>query len=180
MHVSFLEHLIELRSWHNKQEMVNFLTTCEAGYLLLGENPKQESEFYSATIYLNRAMNRFGVGICSLGIGLTPALLPQPENSVLIFGFNSDVVGVRIPGGEIVFQLKVETLFHAFLSVHRKEMILVKDEIGIVALTQNGNVLWKFGRDVITNAVIEGDQLHLQFMDSPEVFLNLSNGSLAG
>lgn len=178
MHVSFLEHEIELRTWHNKQEMVNFIATSEAGYLLLGENPDQESEFYSVTIYLSQTTSRFGVGICSLGIGLVPVLLPQPENSMLLLGFNSEVLWIHIPDGKLAVRLELETVFHSFLPVHARGMILVKHEIGIVAIEPRGKVLWKFSRDVITKAHVEGGRLHLQFMDSPPVVLNLSDGSL--
>ncbi len=55
-------------------------------------------------------------------------------------------------------------------------MLLVQHEIGVVALTAEGQMIWDFSKDIITNTAIVEDQLHIDFMDAPPVRLNLSNG----
>ena len=136
MQLAFQEHSISLQSWPDKNEMIESLATCEAGRLLLGENDEQEIEFYSAIVHLGGdRTHQFGIGICSQGHGLIPCFLPQPEISTLVFGFNSKIIGVHIPSGTIEFTLDLDSLFYSFLELHSQKMILVKHEIGVVALT---------------------------------------------
>jgi len=172
-----MEHSIQLNVWQTKHEMISFLRSLEVGYLILGENPEQEEAFYTVSVLLGPSQkDRFGVGICSQGHGLIPALLLQPESSTLMFGFNSDVVGIEIPYGTVSFRLGLDALFYSFLPVHKRNMVLVLHEIGAVALNQKGQMMWKFAKDVVTGAVIEEEFLYLTFMDSPPIRVHLSTG----
>lgn len=177
MRITFAEHTIELRSWEQKCHMVEFLSRCEAGYILLGENQEQEAEFFSVTIYLEyAALRRFGIGICSQGHGILPCIFLQPEASRLVFGYNEEVVGVYLPDRTIVFSLSLDSLFHSFLPLYDRNMMLIFHEIGVVARTFDDRPLWNFSKDVITRATIEADVLRLEFMDSPTVHIKLDDG----
>ncbi len=43
-------------------------------------------------------------------------------------------------------------------------------------ITEHGKQLWKYGKDVITQTTINGDNLHLQFMDESAECLNIFTG----
>ncbi|MBN1886577.1 MAG: hypothetical protein JW850_01250 [Thermoflexales bacterium] len=179
MHISFAEYSLELHEWQSKHQMISSLEDCEAGSCVLGENPDQESNFYSVVVHLGQSgLRRYGIGICSQGHGLVPHLLIQPEFLRLILGFNSDIVGIRIPDGRVDFSLHLDSLFYSFLPVYNKKVILVMHESGVVSLTQNGQMIWKFEKDIITRTTIEENYLWLTFMDALPVRLNLLNGAI--
>lgn len=177
MRISFREHILELQSWPDKHEMQSALAACNAGSLLLGESSEQEREFYSVTVFLGYAgLRTLGVGICSEGHGITPGLLLQPTRSTLVFGFNSQVAGVNIADENIAFTVTLDSLFYHFLPLPEQDKFLVVHEIGAVALSSVGRILWKFNQDIVTDAVIRENRLYLDFMDSPSVCLDLGDG----
>ncbi len=176
MNIAFAEHTIELHTWENKGQMVNFLAQCEAGNLLLGENSEQERQFHTAVIRLGTAgLAQFGIGICSQGHGLTPTVLLRPNESKLLFGFNSEVVGIDLVSKQIAFTLPLDALFHAFLPLDDQNLVLVVHEIGTVALTWQGEAVWQFDEDIITNVTLEKDRLYFEFMDSSPIYLNFAD-----
>jgi hypothetical protein len=189
MNLSFAESVVELRSWGSKSEMLDYLARCDGGSLLLGEDAEREEEFYSATVHLNRATapagggepggKRFGVGVCSEGGGVSPHLLLLPEKQLLVFGLNAEVAGVSVAGRRLLFRTTFDHLpFRSFVHARRRGLILAFHEIGVVALTEEGEEVWRYDKDVITECVVDGDRLTMSFMDSPPVSLNLASGSV--
>ena len=190
MNFSFAEHIVEIQSWTTKTEMLNFLAQCDAGRLVLGKDVEQEVAFYSATVHLDYSAlansnwnaargDRFGVGLCSEGQGLRPHLLLLPEKQVLVFGFNAEVVGISVRDQEILFRIAFDYLpFRSFIHLWQQETILAFHEIGVVALTEEGKELWRYDKDVITGCTVDIRNLHLKFMDSPSVSINIASGSV--
>lgn len=180
MQVTFGNNTITLQVWETKSEMLSYLSKCEAGSLLLGEDADQEMHFYSATVRLGQAgVNCFGIGICSEGHGLTPHLLLQPDAEVMVFGFNQEVVGINVKERKINFKIPLVSLFYNFLTLNQRQLILVIHEIGVVAITEEGKEIWRYDKDIINDWVIEDDKLHLKFMDAPPVSIEISSGALA-
>ena len=176
MRISFDEHSVELCLWDTKKQMTSFLNSCGEGNLLF-ESQEQEVEFHSATVWLKGdPEHKFGVGICSEGHGLVPHILPLPMISTLAFGFNSNAVGVSFPKGEVVFSFNLDSLFYSFILVPEQKVLLIQHEIGLVALEEDGQFIWRFSRDIITNVVVEKEKIYLEFVDSPFVQLNITNG----
>ncbi|GIV96378.1 MAG: hypothetical protein KatS3mg057_1035 [Herpetosiphonaceae bacterium] len=177
MHISFINYSIELQSWEDKQSMMLFLTTCENGHLLFEEEYQQQ--FHSVTVFLDHSRsNRLGIGVCAEKHGLVPQLLLQPEHSRLVLGFNSVIVGIRVPVGELDFRLNLDSLFYSFWPLYDKNILLVIHEIGVLALSPSGQILWSFSRDVITKVDVIEDRIQLEFIDSPSINLNVVNGSV--
>ena len=180
MLVSFAQHTIELKSWETSQGMIEFLQGCDAGSpLFLGEDSAQENSFYSAVVNLdwNRAsVQRFGIGIYSGDHGLKPHLLLQPDGQTLVLGFNNEAVGVSINDKRELFRISLDSLFRSFVLLSQKKIILVFHEIGVVAIAIEGQELWRYDKDIITECRIEGESLQLKFMDSPSVNLNIPTG----
>jgi hypothetical protein len=189
MNLSFAEHVIELRSWPSKRELIDFLAHCDAGSIMLGEDAGQESEFYSAVLHLNysaislRRLNEsggrlLGIGICSENPSVKPNLLLLPERQMLIFGFNSEVVGVSVEDKEVYFRTVFDHLpFRSFIYLEQTRSILVFHEIGVAAITEEGQELWRFDKDVIVGCSMGNEMLHLDFMDSPSITLNTLTGA---
>lgn len=182
MNLSFAEHRIELHSWDTKKEMLDFLGRSE-GSLVLGENNEQEVEFYSATVHITCSKTDreaesdiFAIGICSQGLGLKPQLLLLPQKELLIFGFNSETVGINLKR-EVVFRITFDRLpFRSLIHLWQQQVVLALHEIGVVALTEEGKEVWRYSKDVLTGCTINLNQLHLAFMDSSPVTLNILTG----
>jgi hypothetical protein len=172
MYLSYGKHYIEIKSLESKNEMMNVLSKCEAGHLILGESAEQQTAFYLVTIHLGfHYRHRFGIGICSEEYGLKPHLLLQPELSKLLLGFNHEVVAVGVEDKNIHFRILLDSLFHSFLAL--EPYILIFHEIGVHALDNRGKKIWEYEADVIEDFEIIGDHLNLTFMDAPPVSLNL-------
>jgi hypothetical protein len=174
---TFGENTVQNQSWETKREMLEFLTRSTNGYVLLGENAEQAILFYSIIVCSDTLKKGcYGIGINSEGHGLKPYVLLRPEISIVILGFNSEVVGINVESREIQFRLSLESLFHSFIYLYHQKIILIFHEIGVIAITEKFLEIWRFSVDVITEYFIESDVLHIKFMDSAPVRISISSG----
>jgi hypothetical protein len=179
MYLSFKDHTLELQNWESELDMMNFLKGCDAGNLVLGMDAETKAKFYSVVVNLEWAResaHHFGIGICSEGHGLVPHMLLQPLIGTLVFGFNSEVAGFNIYEKKVHFKIKLDTLFSSFISFEKWKIILIIHETGVVSINENGQVLWKYDSDVITDCVIVDENIHLKFMDAKSIALSVLNG----
>jgi len=179
MYLSYGKHYIEIQSYESKTEMMNVLSKCEGGRLILGESAEQQTFFYLIKIHLGwNGKLLFGIGICSEEYGLKPHLLLKPQDSELLLGFNNEVVAVGVEDRKIHFRILLDSLFHAFLTLEKPKHILVFHEIGLLALDNTGQKLWEYEEDVIEDFDIIEDCLNIKFMDASPISLNLQNLSI--
>ncbi|MCI0622311.1 MAG: hypothetical protein L0387_11705 [Acidobacteria bacterium] len=179
MRVSFAGSSVELRSWESKDDLRHHLNQCAGGSLLIGESREQERSFYSAklrTEFLSEKSNEFSIGVCSEGHGLVPHLLLLPESNLLLFGVNSEVVGIDTTKRRISFRIHFESLFRCLIHLKPQALILAFHEIGVNALGEDGKNLWNYSKDVLVGGDVKGNVLKLRFMDSDPVRLDLLSG----
>jgi len=158
--------------------MMHFLSNCGDGNILLGKDAEQISDFYAVKVDSDwEGINSFGIGIYSEGHGLEPHLLVQPERNKLIIGFNSDVIGIDTTKRKVRFQIRLSSLFRSFSFLKKYSMILVFHEIGVIAVSENGQEIWSFDEDIIENCAIDNDSLSLAFLDAEPVTLNIFDGT---
>ena len=183
MLISAGEHTIKLDAWQTKRELACSLSSCDVGSILLGDDTDEARQFYSVVVYLKWPTTSgasFGVGICSEGHGLTPHLLVGSNTDLLIFGFNSEVIGISIEEKRPRFRIDLDYLFNSFIHLKKEQTILALHEIGVVALTEDGHERWRYSKDVIGGLTIEKTTLILNFVDSPPVSLDLTSGQVIG
>lgn len=174
MRLSFERHNIELKSWENKSEMLQFLENCDLGRVLLGQDAEQDKEFYSVLVRFNfSGLHCLGIGICSEGQGIIPHLLLLPKDNLLLFGFNRQVCAINLKTKNIEFQIKLDSLFSSFWEMQDIETILLFHEIGVIAINNKGKILWHSERDIIVDAIREGNDLQIYFIDQSSIRLNL-------
>jgi hypothetical protein len=189
MLLSFEEHILALQSWDSRTEMEAFLTTCDEGSLVLGADAEQHVEFHSVLIQLNECIKvageaeltpgRFGIGILSQGLGLKPHLLLIPERYELVLGFNAEIAAFNIKHRESSYRIDLNrSPFRSFVRLRELKVLLIFHEIGVLGLGEDGQVLWRHERDVITYSMIQGRRLSLHFMDASSVEIDVVNGSL--
>lgn len=188
MRYSIGEHTLETHKWETYIQMCDYLDRCDGGSILLCEEPTYEAEFYSVTAYLNYFIKdkisflesqelQFGIGLCNEVVGITPHLLWLPPNHIVV-GFDHKIAGLRIDKREIGFQVTFDTPFRSFLLLEDSEILLVFNEIGVVALQENGLEVWRYEKDVISEYTVEKNVITLLFLDSPLVKIDLLSGQL--
>lgn len=178
MRLSFPWSSIELQHWASRAGMEGHLAAFDSK-LVIGDSAGKEREFFSATIqpeFREAKARRLAVGVCSEGHGIAPQILPLPNRGLLLFGLNSEVVAIRADTGGIAYRIPLEFLFRSMVPLTDRGLVLVFHEIGVTALRENGETPWTFGRDVLEDAWLEGGTLHMTFMDSEPVAVELASG----
>ncbi len=179
MFVTFTENVVEVQEWSTKKELTRCLAQCDLGSILLGEDAEPEHKFYSALVRPQTSgLHYLGIGICSEGHGLKPHLLMQPELDIILLGYNQEVTGINIKNREVAFQIKLNSLFYYFLPLKERGIVLIVQEVDVTAITDSGKELWRYGKDLITQAAVEGEKLYLNFMDENPTCLNIISGEL--
>jgi hypothetical protein len=186
------QHAVEVNSWEDKSALLSFLKKHKTPTIILGAEADQELEFFSAIVHVDYAARSpvrkgqssntsWGIAIISEGQGVKPQLVGLPGD-LLVFGLNHQIVALSIVGGTEVFRYSFDSLFHAFIYSPKERILIVRNEIGVVALTESGNEMWRFDRDVITDCTIshETSWIELTFMDSAPVTLDLVTGHTIG
>lgn len=189
MLVAIEEHALEFHTWSDKSAMLQFVNRVDGKGLILGEDAEQELEFYSVMVYFdyackipnlrNTALKSWCIGLISEGHGLKPQLLSLP-NRTLVCGLNHQVIGISPESREIVFRHRFDTLFHAVFYLSRYPMLIVRNEIGVVALAEDGHELWRFEKDLVTDCILNEPHIELHFLDTAPVVLDLSTGQAIG
>ncbi|MBL8236684.1 MAG: hypothetical protein JNM66_04650 [Bryobacterales bacterium] len=178
MRLCFSRSSIEFRRWASRSEMEGYLAAFDC-QLVIGESAESEQEFFSATIrpvLCEATKQRLAVGVCSSGHGIEPQILPLPGRGLLLFGLNEEVIAIRADTGGVAYRIPLEFLFHFMVHLADIGLVLVFHEIGVTALRENGETPWTFGRDVLEEAWLEEGTLHLTFMDSEPVAIELASG----
>jgi len=178
MWVNFHLYTASIDAWQEERDMMAHLDTCELGRMILGETAEQKRQFYTCTFSELRPNRRFGVGICCEGHGLKPGLFLHPEQGQCHFGFNSQIAAVDIQKQRIIWERYLDSLFYAFLYVASEHILLCVHEIGVITLSLEGNTLWSYSRDVVTDVQINKGCVRLEFMDAMPTSLELLSGKV--
>jgi len=94
---------------------------------------------------------RLNIGYANIG------LIPQSVvvGKRLFIGINECLVGYNLLNGAGCFSYRMPFVFHEFIKVD--DSLIVRDEMGFIGLTLNGNELWKFGTESVIKsyAIVE-------------------------
>lgn len=155
--------------------MIEHLSQCQRS-ILIGESVDYPAGYYS----------------CSLDNGSHPVemgiITNQPETPILLLVAESQKVFVGKYGTISIFNLFSESLeltislegaFYEFVYLEKIKMILSFHELGCVALSEKGDVLWEYSTDdVLEDWNIVNDQITFNEMDCNEISkINLLTGA---
>lgn len=171
--------IMEWRSWDSRGELEEFLS--RHSHRMLRRSSEPESAFYSVSIQpeldeLNVAPATFG--ICGEGHGTAPQVVRLPMRTSVLLAIDDTVIGVDTRNGNEYFRLSTASLIHSMTILDDQASVLVFHELGATLLDVFGSTVWNFSRDVVTSSRIDGDVVHLSFMDTPAVTLSLSSGQV--
>jgi hypothetical protein len=178
MQIMISGYIVEVHQWQSADQMKRALSACSAGYHLFGEDIEVASEFYTVSFYIRAEEHRFGIGVCVGRHGVTPQVLLLPDQDLMVLGVQQEVVGMSLSKGTIRFHRSVPTLFRCFVALTERNLILVFDEIGVMALIPDGQILWEHYKDIIIDSRLIGESLFVEFMDSPPAVIHILDGKL--
>ena len=177
MRIAFAEESLESRSWTSMDEMMDHLSACDRGHVLLGEDAEQQNAFFSLEIRSGLShTSSLGIGICSEGHGVTPQILLLPHKGQLLFGLNSEATSVSVKDRSVVYRIHLDWLFRDVIHVEERGIILLFYEIGVIGIDEDGEQLWSCSTDMIENGTLENAHLNLRFADSEPIVLDIRTG----
>ena len=180
MILSFGEHSLRLRAYPTRKALADALAECGGRTVLLGDAAQYAEEFYAVTVFpRGHVEGRFAVGVCSETPGIAPCLVLKPATGLLIFGYNSEIAGVAVPGGEVGFRLPCEWLVSQFVDLPRHGMVLAFYDTGVLAVSDDGRKLWSLSTDIIVNWSVTDGCLRLELLETAPVEVDLATGSVA-
>lgn len=107
---------------------------------------------------------------------------PMPEtasigNRLAAFGFDLSVVIVDLQSAEIYANIPLPAPFYNFLPDSSCGRMVVVFEIGVLALNEQGYIVWRRDLgDIITGAKTEGSEVLVQTFEAGEFRLELAHG----
>jgi len=110
--------------------------------------------------------------------GINPEVYGYIDGSIslLLVGFDDKLCAVDLLTSEVAFCRTLDSLFHATLGTNRQQQIIVLHEIGLCAVSLQGDMVWNYSKDVVINLDRLDDLVHLEFMDASKATVRLANG----
>lgn len=123
---------------------------------------------------------KFELLINSEGHGLTPMILALPSKESIYIGYNSSVAKIDVSNRRIDNVMPLDSLFYRFIQTQTDGIILILCELGIVGISEIGEVLWRFSGDVIEDYELQYDSkiIVLRCMDNSVVRISTVEGKV--
>lgn len=131
------------------------------------------TEFY--LLHVQQAGSTLAVGLGCTGQSIAPQVHVADGESILL-GFASQVVRLRVEDGQQLWQVELGALFRELIELRELNLLLVIHELGAACLSHEGEVLWRFDKDLVEHFAIKRESLILRFATAPGVRLDLRTG----
>lgn len=178
MSLTFADRPYRTQTWDSRADLSGFLSRCDAGSVLVGEELVEPARLFSFTLYLTGdAGERFGLGVASTGETGMPQLLTKPSLGLVIVGVDRLVCGVDLEARAVSFRVECSGLFRQFVEVADASVTLVFHTEGIIALAEDGWELWRKNVGQILDWACEDGTLFLRLQDSPTAKLDVRTGA---
>lgn len=173
MRVVLGPYSLALQECASEAELVRELESVPSEHGLLIGGRESSARYY--LVRVDDDVNVFLVGVICEDHGITPnvCLLGDRE---LVFGFNQTVVGIRCSQKRITFEHDLPGLFYRFYQLPSNR-VLVLNELGVSLLSDLGDLLWGYDKDIVEGVEITSASIRLTFMDSPAVTIDIETGA---
>jgi hypothetical protein len=175
MWFSILNREITFEKWDSENELKNYLRRFNTDYIILGEESYPHS-YYSIKIRSVIQDESFCIGLLPAISGLTASILLLPEHERILIGYNKQIAGFGLDQLKLLFEIELDSAFHSFVQIPDKGVILALQEVDIARIDPDGNILWSSGGDLIQSTRIDGDEIHVSFLDIPPAIYNIYTG----
>lgn len=141
----------------SKSEMKEFLRNCKSKYLLLGEDSQVEGGLYIFEIKEENLL-KLTIGLITEGHGLQPECKIIGEK--ILIGFNKEIHTINITTNENN-KIKTDSLFYEFASENYDDKVIAIFELGVMCLSLNGEKVWEYYTDIISDYSIESENINI-------------------
>jgi hypothetical protein len=168
--------IASLQSWETKSLLYRHLAEYPTS-VVVGRDAEYPRGFYSCTLAGVTYPIELGIIV---DYDVVPSLvLLSPARRVLV-GHDQSISSVDLGSGLLLEKMDLDGVFFEFLRIEQMRLILVMHELGCIALSEHGIVLWQHTtRDILVGWSVVGSRIELAMwdVDTPDV-LNLRSGSL--
>ena len=166
---------VPLESWDSKNLLLNHIAKCPRS-IVIGVDVEAPRAYYSCSIA--NIKNPIQVGIV-VNQTSTPAVLLLPGSCHLLIGHDQSVSVVDIGSAELQSTSLLEGVFFEFLRDDVHSQMLAVHELGVVAVSKHGEVLWRYiTSDILEDWIVAGDCLSLTVTDGDTpLVLSLCSGA---
>jgi hypothetical protein len=162
-----------MRQHETKETLREWLTASKLPSFILGQDAEAPREFFSFEVEsAGDAIAR--IGVLSDGIGVRPA--SALKNGILFVGFNNRVGVATTKPLRFVREIELLSVFWSFIDRDVSEALIVLCETAVVAVTTEGEMLWRVDTDLISDFTVDGHSLSLRFSDDAPLNVDLSTG----
>lgn len=162
----------------SKSELKEILRDEHYYCITLGEESQQEKEFYLFEASKKSDFKKgLRIGIISEGHGLKPSILFDSVNNVSYIGLNREVNVIDCENIVILKRLELDSLFYDMIPLESTLNIIIIHELGIKCISENGDIIWQYSTDVISDFKIIGETLKIT-TDEQIILIALSSGEL--
>ncbi|OQB14537.1 MAG: hypothetical protein BWY15_01046 [Firmicutes bacterium ADurb.Bin193] len=145
----------------SKSELKEKLRGSTSDNLILGENSEVERDFYIFKVEAENGLSTIlEIGVISEGHGLQPECKLIDERHICI-GVNKEVHIIDIYNFLKRCTVMFDSLFYEFISLERKDRIIVLQELGLTCISLDGVKLWEHSTNVINDYKVEKDRIVL-------------------
>lgn len=162
---------VPLVNWDTRNLLFNHIGKAASG-LLVGGDAEAPRRYFSCSV------ERLEIGIIVNQPAHLPCVLAVPRSSRLFIGYDQSVAIIDVTSIALLNTMLLEGVFFEFLPDYGRQQILAIHELGVVALSLSGNVVWRFiTPDIVENWQIVHDCLSLTVMDQRDkITLNVADG----
>ncbi len=181
MRFSLSHGIVDARTWRMESEMRAHIELFDPHIVLGKSTPSSLIGSFAYQPGLNlglSASTSFGIGIHWTPDAFEPQLLVLQQNNLIVVGFESEIVALDKASLSNHFTSQFTTYFRAMFFLDNLG-ILALEEIGASLISLNGQVLWSVTKDIVTDVRLATDRkLHLFFMDSPSLIVDVATGHI--
>lgn len=169
--------IASFQSWNSKSLLLSHLAECPVS-VVIGRDVEAPRGYYSSS--LEGISHPIQIGII-VNQQKAPSLLLLPLARRIFVGHDQSISIVDLESSSLLKTTLLEGIFFEFLHIEEMGLILVLHELGCMALSEQGEVLWRYiTRDILEGWSVVGNRLKLIIMDDDtSVILSLENGALA-
>lgn len=157
----------------SKSELIELFKRLNEPKLLI------ESLDTSPNQYKHLKLGKLNVGLIDHTFGIPIQGEFINEQSIFILGHESEIVAISALDSNILWKVKLDSVFFQFQKVHIEKIIIVIEETGVLALNLLGKKLWSISTDVIVDYQITDSFVFISTFDDQRYSISVRDGRLS-
>lgn len=163
---------IGIERFETKDDLLQYLAESSVPHQIFGMDAENPCEFYCYHIYWS-IFHRLNIGILSIGVGVNPCFMVK-DNHVFI-GYNDRLIVIWMEEKLEIRQINLCTWFAEFVDLPSAPYLLAIGEAAIIAVSTDGQEIWRRDTDLIKDFKWESPKLRFTFYDDPLMTLDMTD-----